>query len=224
MDLSITDQNAQQFVTALWNKITDTGFNALSKNDFYDYVLYLFNKYGESRFLDSSPDYENSLLLRVTPQKIQSSKRNIFLKYAEDAEKNVAQKLLSKIADKSVALSLDTEKKEYTLTIDDYAMRDYLAALMKRALGKSYDYRQNPENIVVPAADFYAVLSCALRDMRTSPAADTTYIESQLSALKKDAAKKNLITALANGAVNTLAAVTPFPVKEIVDTVKAFVR
>jgi cell division GTPase FtsZ len=95
---------------------------------------------------------------------------------------------------------------------------------IKRSLGKSYDYRQNPKNIVVPAADFYAVLSRALRGMRASPAADTTYIESQLSTLKKDATQKMLITAPASGAVTTLVAVTPFPVQQIVDIVKAFAR
>jgi hypothetical protein len=224
MDLPITTQNAEQFVAALWHKITDTGFNALSKNDFYDYVLYLFNKYSASHFLDARADYENSLLLRITPQKIQSSKRNIFLKYAEEAEKNTAGKLLAKIADKSIALSLDGEKKEYTLTVDDHAMRDYLAGLMKRVLGKSYDYRQNPENVVVSAADFYAVLARALNDMRSFPGADTKHIEATIAALKKDATKKMLITALASGAVNALAAATPFPVQQIVDTIKAFAR
>jgi hypothetical protein len=219
-DLQITEGNAKKLAEALWHKITDTGFNALSKNDFYDYVLYLFNKFSATRFLDSSPAYENSLLLRVPLQKIKASKRNIFLKYAEEAEKNTAQKLLSKIADKSIALNLDGEKKEYTLTVDDYALRDYLDSLMKRILGTSYDYRENHEIIVVSAPDFYAILGGALEDMRSLPGANTKSIESKLAVLKKDEHKKILTNLLISGAVDLLGTVTPFPVKEIIETAK----
>ena len=35
----------------LWNEMTTTGFSNRSKNDFYDFVLYLLNKYDNNHFL-----------------------------------------------------------------------------------------------------------------------------------------------------------------------------
>jgi hypothetical protein len=92
----INQQNAGQFTADLWQKITQTGFNALSKNDFYDYVLYLFNKYDANHFLSARPNYENAQTLRVTPQKIATSKENITLKYTRAFWTNWARRTSSK--------------------------------------------------------------------------------------------------------------------------------
>ena len=223
MELAITGKNAEKLTAALWQKITEAGFNALSKNDFYDYVLYLFNKYDNNHFLDANSNYTNSILLRVPPQKVKSSKHNIFLKYKEDSEKNTALQLFQKIADNAIALQLDAAKKEYTLTVEDRVMRDYLDGLLKRVLNKTFNYQENHENIVLAAADFYRIFSAALEEMRALPNADAAAIEAKISALKKDGQKKLLISAAVKSAVKILAIAAPLPVKEIVEAAKGFV-
>jgi hypothetical protein len=67
----MTNENAQRLVQLLWEKIETTGFNALSKNDFYDYVLYLYNRFNNEHFLDTLSNYENGTQLRATEQKSQ---------------------------------------------------------------------------------------------------------------------------------------------------------
>ena len=39
--MEIKFNDSEKFVKELLEKITDTGFNAMSKNDLYDYILHL---------------------------------------------------------------------------------------------------------------------------------------------------------------------------------------
>jgi hypothetical protein len=106
--IAVKGENAEHLVRDLWRKIIDTGFNAMSKNDFYDYVLYLFNKYNAEPFLDVNSNYKNSQLLRVTEQKLKNSSHNIYLKFYGDDEK---EKLLKLFFEKIAAKIIEITKK-----------------------------------------------------------------------------------------------------------------
>ena len=49
--ITFTPEDSKQLANKLAEHITTTGFNALSKNDFYDYILYLLDTYSNEHFL-----------------------------------------------------------------------------------------------------------------------------------------------------------------------------
>jgi hypothetical protein len=161
MELQVTEQNAKQFVTALWQKITDTGFNSLSKNDFYDYVLYLFNKYAAPHFLDENSNYENAVLLKVTEAKIKTSKMNIALKYKSPREREDAlSAFLRKISlqSKTGAIWLDCDESHFKFIIEDTLVRMELENLLKTLTGTTLDYRFNNEKVTIEKVCFLHVI------------------------------------------------------------------
>jgi len=74
--ITFEPNKAKELAEKLLEGIQKTGFNSMSKNDFYDFVLYLLDKYSEERFLLNNSNYVNSHLLKAKPEKIKSSKLN----------------------------------------------------------------------------------------------------------------------------------------------------
>ena len=208
MKPDITQQNAERFTADLWQKITQTGFNALSKNDFYDYVLYLFNKYDENHFLSLRPNYENAQTLRVSSQKIAASKENITLKYYSDAEKTEVPLLfLQSVA--SGSLQPEESNGGYTLTLEDKRTRAYLDYLLKKYRGASFDVQLSREKISLKRNDFFALCSAVLQDLCEKTSAHNDELERILTAKQKDAELKALAGVLISGAAGLASTLIP---------------
>ena len=88
VDKIIESINYKEFSTELLKKIFEMGIGTYSKNDMYDYILYVANKHSSERFLDKQTNYDNAVLLKVTETKIKNTKLNISLKYKNETEKN----------------------------------------------------------------------------------------------------------------------------------------
>jgi hypothetical protein len=157
MEIVIKDKKAEEFTAQLWEKIKTTGFNAMSKNDFYDYVLYLFNKYNGTPFLDDASNYENAILLKATESKIKNSKLNIALKYKNEQErKNTLYIFLRKIADKKITI-LD-KGNYFVFMLDDPSARMEFENGLKQIMGTTLEYSGNRERVQIEKYDFLNIL------------------------------------------------------------------
>jgi hypothetical protein len=215
MDLDIKDGSAEKLVSELWGKIKTTGFNAMSKNDFYDYVLYLFNKHNAVHFLDTWSNYENSMVLCVTEQKIKNTKQNIFLKYYSETEKGeILPNFFSKIAKEEIRLSLSDD--EYSFVVEDLNTRHCLEGIMKNKMGISFDYQQNKEIVKISAKDFY-ILFGKIANMLFSNDKDAKETITKINKMEKDEQKKQLLHVVAGGIINAVDKITPLPVAAIAD-------
>jgi hypothetical protein len=127
--MEIKFNGSEQFANELLEKITDTGFNAMSKNDLYDYILYLFDKYSEENFLSTRSNFENALYFKVTEQKIKNSKLNINLKYRQTDSISIITKFLAGLNTKSIK---QTKDGNFEFVIEDYYIRMCLENEEKR--------------------------------------------------------------------------------------------
>jgi hypothetical protein len=161
MSITINKNHAEEFVSALWNKIADTGFNTLSKNDIYDYILYLFNKYGDIHFLDEKSNYENAVLLKVPETKIKSSKLNIAIKYKTPEERRVSLiRFFQKLSrnPEEGGIRLDADETSFYFTVEDPLVRVELANLLKTQTGTTLDTSFNKEKASIEKARFLELL------------------------------------------------------------------
>jgi hypothetical protein len=216
--IDINGINAEQFVRDLWCKIIDSGFNALSKNDFYDYVLYLFNKYNTKPFLDVNSNYQNSQLLRITEQKLKNTAHNIYLKYYEKSEKeNLLKLFFEKIADKKIILKTDNEEdiKQYHLVIEDIRIRTQLEGILKEYAGTTLDYHFNTELVKLETKDFYTMFLGAAAQLPNAAG-----ISQKIQQIKTDEQTARLLNALANTTKDAIIAVVetllPIPAGKII--------
>jgi hypothetical protein len=198
----------------------------MSKNDFYDYVLYLFNKYNAEPFLDVNSNYKNSQLLRVTEQKLKNSSHNIYLKYYEDNEKEKLLKLFfEKIAARKITLKTDNEDdiKQYHLVIEDVRIRTQIEGILKDCVGTTLDYHFNTELVKLEAKDFYTMFFGALEKLP-----DASAIRQEMARLKSDEETAEFIKALASIAKDGIAALvetlTPIPAVKIIEITKKIIK
>jgi hypothetical protein len=157
--LTFMEHNAERLANELFQCFKTTGFNALSKTDFYDYVLYLLDTYSNEHFLSARSNDANALLLKVSPAKIKTSKFNIHLKFTKPGSRNAPLLgFLQRVADGRVRLSGNKDEETYSVTVEDKVVQFQLDALMKEHLGNSPDYSFNREILKLSKADFYALL------------------------------------------------------------------
>ena len=57
--------NQANFVEELWNEIKTTGLYTRKGNEFYDFVLYLMNKYDKNHFFSKNDNADNERLLKI---------------------------------------------------------------------------------------------------------------------------------------------------------------
>lgn len=143
--MEIKFNGSEQFANELLEKITDTGFNAMSKNDLYDYILYLFDKYSEENFLSTRSNFENALYFKVTEQKIKNSKLNINLKYRQTDSISIITKFLAGLNTKSIK---QTKDGNFEFVIEDYYIRMCLENELKKH-GDTFEYRNNTEKVEI---------------------------------------------------------------------------
>ena len=143
--MEIKFNDSEKFVEELLKKITDTGFNAMSKNDLYDYILHLFDKFSEDNFLSTRSNFENAVYFKVTEQKIKNSKLNINLKYRQTDPIATITKFLAGLNTKSIK---QTKDGNFEFVIDDYYIRMCLEDELKKH-GDTFEYRNNSEKVEI---------------------------------------------------------------------------
>jgi hypothetical protein len=88
--LTFSGKNAENLANALYANFCNTGFNALSKTDFYDFALHLLDHYSDEHFFTNNTNAQNALLLKITPAKVKTSKFNIHVKFTSGDEQKKA--------------------------------------------------------------------------------------------------------------------------------------
>jgi hypothetical protein len=206
----ITGENAELFVKELGQKITDTGFNALSKNDFYDYVLYLFNKHGSSHFLDTQSNYDNSMLLKITGQKLNTTKQNIFLKYyTQEDKQKILPAFIQKIVNGAIIPELTDDDKFYSFVVEDLPTRSYLEGLMKSTMGKTPDFHLNHEKMRLSVRDFYVLLKNIITEICKNSGEDRKQLQTKIEKMEKDENLRLFIDALIGGSLKAIEKIAP---------------
>lgn len=131
MKITVKDKNAVLLVNELVQKIEQTGFGSMSKNDIYDFLLYLLNKYSDNQFLENNTNFENALILKITEAKLKNSKMNINLKFKENNDCNtVIANFLSRLTvDK---LKPNESEDGYVFILDDNYTRMCIESVLKK--------------------------------------------------------------------------------------------
>jgi hypothetical protein len=181
--IDIAGINAEQFVADLWQKIINTGFNAMSKNDFYDYVLYLFNKYDSDHFLDSASNYDNAMLLKVSETKIKSSKLNITLKHKTEEEKDGT---LKSYFWQISGIKIHDKDNCFEFVLDDLSVKMAFEHELKQTLGTTFEYSINNERVKIEKTDFFQFLTAYTQKD------ESFFIKQLTSKLKNEQALKTL--------------------------------
>ena len=158
MNIKIT--NSDYFVKDLVSKIHETGFYGMSKTDFYDYVLFLMDKYSKNRFLKNNSNFENARLLKLSEQRVKNLKLNINLKFGNEEPEVV-------IADFFMNLTEENFKRvdgKYEFVLEDSYTRMCIENVLKRS-GNTLDYKINTEKVQIDGENLQKFLSAYAADV-----------------------------------------------------------
>lgn len=150
--------DTEKFIGELWDEIKANGVYGRSKNDFYDYILYLLNKYDEKHFLSSYDNATNERILKITAARIKAAKKNISVKFMDNGEyEKIFQNFIQRIAKGNVP-SLEDNGKSYTMVIEDTALRSIIESKLKRIANTTLDYKLNTELVTISHKAFVELL------------------------------------------------------------------
>lgn len=160
---------ALKFANDLWGKIINDELFSRQKNDICDYVLYLFNKYDSSHFLDSHTNAENERLLKTTASKIKASKKNIAAKFMNETEyEGIFENFLSDFVNEKIAIK-DSNKSGYVkLVIENPVYRSVLESKLKEKVQENFEYSLNSESVEISCIAFIAMLEMEANRLKTS--------------------------------------------------------
>lgn len=151
--------DTQKIVGELWNELQTNGVYGRSKTDFYDYILYLLNKYDANHFLSSNDNATNERLLKITATRIKTAKKNISVKFMDNSEyEKIFQNFIQRIANGNIP-SLEDNGKSYTMVIEDTALRSIIEAKLKRIANTTLDYKLNTELVTISHKAFVELLA-----------------------------------------------------------------
>jgi len=214
--ITFKKEKAKELADKLAENIMNTGFNVLSKNDFYDYVLFLLDKYSEQNFLLNNSNYENAHILKTKPEKIKATKLNIYLKFLEkDDQKNVLRQFIQQIINGKIKMEKDEKDGlKYQLVIEDTAVYFCLAGKIKEIHGIAHDTSFNKEIFKINPNDFFTVLRAIIKDVEELPEDNTTLLK-KLNSMEKSKEIKSVAMLLLDGTLETIGNITPLPVNTI---------
>lgn len=133
--------NHKQLVENLWEEITTNGMYGRSKNDFYDYVLYLLNKCDTGHFLSANDNADNERLLKINATRIKAAKKNISVKFMDDKEYDGIFMDFVKLLAEGKLPKLSDDGTRYTMLIEDITLRSALETRLKRSANSTFDYK-----------------------------------------------------------------------------------
>ncbi len=181
--------NTEELVDDLWNEIKTNGMYGRSKTDFYDYVLYLLNKYDSGHFLSSNDNATNERLLKINATRIKSAKKNISVKFMDDGEyEKIFSDFINKITEEN-PLSLSDDGKSYTMVIEDVALRSIIETKLKRIANTTLDYKLNNELVSI---DHKAFVKMLVAEINNSSDDIKNSLEKIVEELKKDKNNQDL--------------------------------
>jgi len=160
MQITFKEANATLLANDLAARIQRDGFNVMAKNDFYDFVLYLLDKHSEEHFLRNCSNNENALMLKTKPEKIKTSKLNIYLRFFDAEErKKVMLNFIEQLSNNKISMDECDKTKKLLLTIEDPAVYFCIAGKMKEKLGIGHDTSFNREILKIRKQDFFTLLN-----------------------------------------------------------------
>ncbi len=197
--------NQEALVNDIWNEMTSTGFANRSKNDFYDFILYLLNKYDKNHCLSTNDNAENERLLKTKDNRIKNAKKNISVQFMDDTEyDNIFVDFIKKIGTGNLP-SLDDTGDAYTMVIEDTALRSVLETKLKRITNSTFDYKMNKEIVTVSYEAFLKMIATELKLNTSDNNSDgmVTLLTNTLDSLKEEKSKQDVKQALQE-AIDTL--------------------
>ena len=187
--------NQAALVDDLWKEMTTTGFSNRSKNDFYDFVLYLLNKYDNNHFLSENDNAYNERLLKSTEVRIKSAKKNISVKFMSSEEyDDIFIDFIKKISSGNLP-SLDENGDTYIMVIEDTALRSVLETKLKRITHTTFDYKMNKEIVTISHSAFLKMLAVEL-DLSNDSNGMITLLSNTIDSLKDEKSKQDIKEAL----------------------------
>lgn len=187
--------NQAALVDDLWKEMTITGFSNRSKNDFYDFVLYLLNKYDNNHFLSENDNADNERLLKTKAARIKSAKKNISVQFMdEDEYKDIFIDFIKKISSGNLP-SLDDTGDTYTMVIEDTSLRSVLETKLKRITHTTFDYKMNKEIVTISHSAFLKMLAVEL-DLSNDSDGMITLLSNTIDSLKDEKSKQDIKEAL----------------------------
>lgn len=181
--------DTQKIVGELWNELQTNGVYGRSKTDFYDYILYLLNKYDANHFLSSNDNATNERLLKITATRIKTAKKNISVKFMDNSEyEKIFQNFIQRIANGNIP-SLEDNGKSYTMVIEDTALRSIIEAKLKRIANTTLDYKLNTELVTISHKAFVELL---VAESENSPENIKDFLKNFLKTLKDNESKNDI--------------------------------
>lgn len=181
--------DTEKFIGELWDELQTNGVYGRSKTDFYDYILYLLNKYDANHFLSSNDNATNERLLKITAARIKTAKKNISVKFMDNSEyEKIFQNFIQRIANGNIP-SLEDNGKSYTMVIEDTALRSIIEAKLKRIANTTLDYKLNTELVTISHKAFVELL---VAESENSPENIKDFLKNFLKTLKDNENKNDI--------------------------------
>lgn len=147
MDISLEKEGADKFVKELTAKLTGNGLYAMSKMDFYDFVIYLLDKYSIGHFLSRNSNFENACLLKISETKVKALKLNVNLKFREKSENDCFMVITNFLSKLTTANFISDEKRGvYIFVLDDKYTQMCIESVLKKS-GTTLNYSFNSERV-----------------------------------------------------------------------------
>lgn len=187
--------NQAALVDDLWKEMTTTGFSNRSKNDFYDFALYLLNKYDKNHFLSENDNAHNERLLKTKEARIKAAKKNISVQFMSSEEyDDIFIDFIKKISSGNLP-SLDDNGDTYTMVIEDAALRSVLETKLKRVTHTTFDYKMNKEIVIISHSAFLKMLAVEL-DLSSDSNGMIKLLSNTIDSLKNEKSKQDVKHAL----------------------------
>lgn len=160
--MKFKNNNGNEFLAELWERINQYGLLNASKNDIGDYIIYLLNKhcvYGEKeRFFDKLPHPKIEKILKINSARIKSAQNNIKIKYANDIDENkLFDDFMDDLLNEKIVLKKAGDEK-IKFVIENKAKRSIIEAKLKELCGDTLDYSFNSEIVTIDIKNFLKML------------------------------------------------------------------
>lgn len=154
----IEENNAIEFVNCVNDLMLNRGMYGLTRNELYDYLLYLLQKYESKGFYSNLSNYKLARKLKTTESKIKTAKLNIAQKHFTDDEYGKTfDTFLKEIAEENILIK-DVGENYYEFTVESIVTRNALANQLKTIVKDTLDYSFNSEKIKISKESFLKLL------------------------------------------------------------------
>lgn len=164
--------NQAQLVEDLWNEIKSTGLYVRKGNEFYDYVLYLLNKYDENHFFSTNDNADNERLLKIEDSQLKDAKKNISVKFMDDSEYNAIFLDFVKRLSNDKLPNLADDGESYTMVVEDIATRNAIETRLKRVANTTLKYNQNTELVSISHESLMKLLAAEVESANSADNSD----------------------------------------------------